>query len=82
MCISLYISHQYKPLGTDLIDELEEAELGEDWVKPVVKRNTPIWYGNQMKKLVKEGKVSRGRNICMISPGASISKPTQPTQSC
>ncbi|XP_072168356.1 pentatricopeptide repeat-containing protein 1, mitochondrial-like [Diadema setosum] len=55
--VSNKFKHKFKPLGTDLIEELEEAELGDDWVKPEVKRHTPIYYGNQMKKLVREGKL-------------------------
>ncbi|XP_030840747.1 pentatricopeptide repeat-containing protein 1, mitochondrial [Strongylocentrotus purpuratus] len=59
--------HTYQPLGTDLIDEIEEAELGSEWVKPRVKRNTPIWYGNQMKKLIKQDKLSEAIEMLEVT---------------
>lgn len=58
---------KYNPLGTDVIEELEEAEVGEEWVRSKVKRNTPIWYGNQMKKLIKEGKLAEAIEILEVT---------------
>ncbi|XP_071481227.1 pentatricopeptide repeat-containing protein 1, mitochondrial-like [Diadema antillarum] len=65
--VSNKFKHKFKPLGTDLIEELEEAELGDDWVKPEVKRHTPIFYGNQMKKLVREGKLSEAIEMLEVT---------------
>nr|XP_054763052.1 pentatricopeptide repeat-containing protein 1, mitochondrial-like [Lytechinus pictus]XP_054763053.1 pentatricopeptide repeat-containing protein 1, mitochondrial-like [Lytechinus pictus] len=65
--LSTKFKHKFQPLGSDLIEELEEAELGDEWVKPRVKRNTPIWYGNQMKKLIKQDKLSEAIEMLEVT---------------